>query len=95
VTPSQYEALMAVLTEIRDRLPARRATPPSPIAVPPRVYGWAADGSEGPPSFDQTLCARAWLKHAGESQRPYLAIEVELMQRMVAAGRQAGYVIPE
>jgi hypothetical protein len=95
VTPSQYESLMAMLTEIRDRLPARATPRPSPIAIPPRVFGWAADGSEGPPSFDQTLCARAWLRYAEESRRPHLAIGVELMQRMVAAGRRAGHVIPE
>jgi hypothetical protein len=84
----RYEALMDLLAEIRDRLPAPQsvAQPPMPIAV---MFGYAM-GSGEVPSKAQLAGARAFLDgslfHGSKFPPTYPAVAWELAQEIVRMG---------
>jgi hypothetical protein len=90
-----------LLTEIRDRLPRSRiGTEPETgrrsagdtdkfFRSPARIFGWAIDGSEGPPTLDQFLTAQAMAEDLKSHSWPMLAAESAALGLAIAAGQLA------
>lgn len=87
--PEQFATLVALLIEIRDRLPAPRSGELRPNQGKTTLFGWAVDGSEGPPSAEQVAMAREvkqrWAEETWPKPRP--AVEIEAVNACIWAGR--------
>jgi hypothetical protein len=89
MNPEQFATLVTLLTEIRDRLPAPRSGELRPSQGKTTLFGWAVDGSEGPPTAEQVAMAREVKQHWAESRWPETrpVEEINAVNACIRAGR--------
>jgi hypothetical protein len=87
----RYDALMELLTEIRDRLPEPRSGELRPNQGKTTLFGWAVDGSEGPPTREQVAMAREVRRRWAEEPWSELRSveEIEAVHACIRAGGHA------
>ena len=84
-TYDQAQQIIALLREIRDRLPAAPADPGPPDAS--TMFGYVL-GSGEYPTESQVRLAEDWLRRAQDSNRPYLVGEYEAALEIIHAGKR-------
>jgi hypothetical protein len=97
IDPAQLQQIVALLTEIRDRLPV-----PAPEVVQrlnplaTSVFGWTTDGRDGPPTYDQARIAHAWREEMLKSPRPPIVPEAmwRAVHQLEAAAWESGIRLP-
>lgn len=91
MTGDQFDAPVTLLTEIRDRLPRPRSGELLPNHGKTTPFGWAVDGSEGPPTAEQVAMAgEVWRHYVEESPpMPRPAAELHALRAILrACGRE-------